>query len=217
MSAVDELREARLDLLRAQTRHESAEAGYAELKLEELTREHNVARNTGAEDNIFTFASDITDENVYKAIQTLGIFSRRRPGSDITMYLTSRGGSTFAGFALYDFISELREKGHKVTIHVLGYAMSMAVTLLQAADERVLSRNGWLLIHEVSVSELGQMTTAELADNVRQSKSIQKRMFDLVAQRSNMTSAAIQRKANKNDWLMTPEEALKHGFIDRIA
>lgn len=216
MSAIDELREARLSLLREQTRHESFEADYAELKLSELRREQNVAMNTGAEDNCFTFAGSVNDENVYKAMQTLGIFSRRSPGCDITIYLTSPGGNTYAGFAFYDFLKDLQMKGHKIIIHVFGYAMSMAVPILQAADERILSRNAFLLIHEVS-AEMERMTTAQHTDNLKQTQMIQKRMYDLCSARSNMTTAAMQRKSKKFDWLMDAEEALKHGLIDRIA
>jgi ATP-dependent protease ClpP protease subunit len=216
MSAIDELRAARLDLLREQTRHEKFEADYAEMKLGELKRAEDVAMNTGAEDNIFTFAGPVNDENVYKAMQTLGIFSRRDPNCTITIYLTSPGGSTYAGFAFHDFLKELQVKGHRIIIHVFGYAMSMAVPIFQAADERILSRNAFLLIHEVS-AEMERMTTAQHTDNLKQTQMIQKKMYDLCSEKSNMTTAAMQRKSKKFDWLMDAEEALKHGLCDRIA
>lgn len=216
MSAVDELREARLDLLRAQTRHESLEADYAELKLDELKRETAVAKNTGAEENIFTFASEINEKTVYQAIQTLGIFSRRNPGCHITMYLTSNGGQGMAGFALFDYIRELRAKGHTVTIHALGYAMSMAVTLLQAADERVLSKNGFILIHEASFDP-GHGSYSDHADQVKRTEMLQDKVFAALAERSTLSVAQIKRKATKNEWQLDAEEALRVGLIDRIS
>jgi len=216
MSAIDELREARLDLLRAQTRHSNFEGDYAELKVAELRREHNVAANSAPEDNILTFAGEITDQTAYKAIQTLGIFHRRDPKCDITILLTSPGGSGYAGFGMYDYINELRELGHKVTIKVLGYAMSMAVTLLQAADERVMAKNAFLLVHEAALDP-GFGSYADQKDRLAHTKRLQDKVFASLATRSTLTLATIKRRAHKNDWLIDAEEALKLGLVDRLS
>lgn len=215
MSAVDELRAARLDLLREQTRHEKFEADYAEMKVAELARESAVSSNSAPEDNILTFAGEITDKTAYQAIQTLGIFHRRQPGCDITILLTSPGGSGYAGFALFDYLNELREMGHKITIKVLGYAMSMAATLLQAADERIIARNAFLMIHEAGLDP-GFGSYADQKDRLAHTKRLQDKVFGEIAERSSLSLATIKRKAHKNDWLIDAEEALKHGLVDRI-
>lgn len=215
-SSSDELRTARIDLYKAEARHATLEGDYAALKIAEETRKQRVDANSAPEDNILTFAGDVTDKSVYTAIQTLGIFSRREPGCDITILLTTPGGSVLAGFALYDYIRQLREKGHKVTIQVIGYAMSMGVTLLQAADERLISPNSFLLIHETSGGG-ENMTFSQAKDNLKHAQMMQDKMFETLAERGNLTSRQLKAKAARTDWLIDSKEALKHGLVDSIA
>lgn len=213
---LEEIRTAKLAKLEAETRRDMLEGDYAALKIAELKREQDIIGNNPGEDNIFSFAGPINDKTVYQAITTLSTFSRRTPGCDITIFLTSPGGSGMAGFALYDYIGQLKAKGHKVTIHVIGYAMSMAVTLLQCASERVISPNSFLLIHEASFDP-GEGSTSEHEDHIRRTKMVQERVFRALAQRSNLKIEHIRRKARKNEWMLDAEEALKYGLVDRIS
>lgn len=213
----EDIRAARLAQIEAETRHARLEGDYAELKIAEERRKQAVDANSAPEDNILTFAGDISDKSVYTAIQTLGIFSRRTPGCDIKILLSSPGGSVLAGFALYDYINALKDEGgHKVTIQVVGYAMSMAVTVLQAASERIISPNAFLLIHETS-GDNGTMTFSQAKENLKHAEKMQDKMFGALANASNMTVRQLKAKANKSDWLIDSEEALKHGLVDRIA
>lgn len=215
-STNDELRLAKIRQLEADTRHAILEGDYAVLKIQELTREQGIAGNHPGEDNIFTFYGEVNDKNVHQAMIALSTFSRRTPGCDITIYLTTEGGSGMAGFALYDYIRQLEAKGHKVTIVAIGYCMSMGVTLLQAATDRVATPNTTLLVHEASFDP-GHASTSEHEDRVRRTKNLQDRVFAALSEKSNLSVAQIRRKARKNEWEMNAEEALRVGLIDRIA
>ena len=131
-------------------------------------------------------------------------------------YYSSIVASVLAGFALFDTIRELSARGHKMTIQVMGYAMSMAVAVLQAADERVMSPNSFLLIHEIS-HESENMSLSQHKDNVKHSTMMQNKMFGLLEARSSMTARKLKAKAARTDWLIDSKEALSVGLVDRIS
>jgi len=211
-----ELRAARIRLMNAEALSKELAAEFGKIQVEEATRNWGLEKNSAHADHIFTFANEVRNDTVQNCIRTLDVWARQTPGCDITLMLNSPGGDAFAGFALIDYLNGLRERGHKVIIKVIGAAMSMAVTILQAADERVIGPNGYLMIHEASL-QLGNLSYAEMVDQTKRTERIQNRVFAILAERSKMKASAIKAKAKKNDWLLDAEEALKYGFVDRIS
>jgi ATP-dependent protease ClpP protease subunit len=62
----------------------------------------------------------------------------------ITILMNNAGGDEIHGLAIADAITLVKSK---VTIKVLGHAMSMGSIILQAADERLLAPNASVMIH----------------------------------------------------------------------
>lgn len=62
----------------------------------------------------------------------------------INIIMNNIGGDLYHGMAIYDAISNC--KNH-VTIRVCGYAMSMGSIILQAADQRIMTRHSRIMIH----------------------------------------------------------------------
>ena len=128
--------------------------------------------------------------------------------------LNSPGGNVFAGLALYDAITDLKARGHKVTTVARGYAASMGGILLQAGTERVVGANAQVLIHEVSTMDSGK--TSELEDNLKFQKKLQDRLLAILAERSTLTKAQIARRWKKTDWWLDADECIEYGIADRI-
>jgi len=212
----EELRAARIRLMNAEALSKELAAEFGRIQVEEATRNWGLEKNSAHADRIFTFANIVRNETVQQCMRTLDVWARQEPGCDITLVLNSPGGDAFAGFALIDFLNGLRDRGHKITIKVIGAAMSMAVTILQAADERIIGPNGYLMIHEASL-ELGDLSYSEMVDQSKRTERIQNRVFNILAERSTLSVSNIKRRAKKNDWLLDAEEALRYGFVDRIA
>ena len=212
----EELRAARIRLMNAEALSKELAAEFGKIQVEEATRNWGLEKNSAHAEHIFTFANIVRNDTVQNCMRTLDVWARQEPGCDITIVLNSPGGDAFAGFALIDYLTGLRERGHKVTIKVLGAAMSMEVTILQAADERIIGKNGYLMIHEASL-EIGEVSFAEMVDQTKRTERIQNRVFGILAERSTLSMTAIKRRAKKNDWLLDADEALEHGFVDRIA
>lgn len=183
----------------------------------ELARDERMERDSLASLNasqIYHFFEPVTYGAVEDAINWLGLWSRRNPGSTITIVFNSPGGGVFPGFALFDFLRDLSAKGHHVITEVRGFAASMGSILLQAGDERVIGKNAHIMIHEVSSMAIGK--ASELEDTVELVKKFQAKALSIYSERSTMTKNQISRKWKRKDWWIDAEEAVELGFADRI-
>lgn len=86
--------------------------------------------------------SEIEEESAKRTIKNLHILDQKE--GIITMFINSPGGSLYHGMAIYDAIKAC--KNH-VKIVVYGEASSAASFILQAADERIISSNAYIMLH----------------------------------------------------------------------
>lgn len=164
--------------------------------------------------HVYNFTEPVAGSSVGKCMTQLDVWKRIDPGCDITIVFNSPGGSVIDGMALFDYILQLRDAGHKITTKAMGYAASMAGILLQAGDVRQMGREAYLLIHEISTVTGGTM--GQIEDEVTFLKMIQKRIVDIFAVRSKISRAKIERGWKRKDWWLDSTEALKLGFVDEV-
>ncbi|HMA35387.1 MAG TPA: ATP-dependent Clp protease proteolytic subunit [Chloroflexia bacterium] len=99
----------------------------------------------------FYFLGDIDDEAAQRFSQSLllmAIARRDDPGSPITVYINSGGGSVGSGIAIMEMIYKTRAD-YGVTIHtvVTGFAYSMGAIVFQAGDRRLMGAYSTLMLH----------------------------------------------------------------------
>lgn len=181
----------------------------AETALANLASENILAGDA----NQLLFFFPVDWRSVHIARRALEAFSRK-PGSDVTIYINSPGGSVIDGLALMDSIHALRERGHKVTTVAMGMAASMGGFLLQAGDRRVITANSRILIHRISRIFAG--TGAEVADQKEMMQKLESRAMPLLCGRSKLTVQEVYDRSKNRDWWLTAQEALELGFVDEI-
>lgn len=186
----------------------------ARIGLAEMQREHRDAEASASESGVYHFMNAVGAESSKMCILTLDMWSRRRPGTDFKIVFNSPGGSVFHGLALYDFIDELKDRGHTITTVARGMAASMGGILLQAGDTRIIGANAHMLIHEVSAMEAGKVS--EMEEQLEFTKRLQKRCLNILASRSTMNPAQISRRWKKHDWWLDANEVVELGFADEI-
>ena len=173
--------------------------------------------------HLYRFVTDVTDISAQVCMTTLARWSRLNPKCDIEVVFNSPGGSIIEGFALFDFIQDLRRSGHKVKTKTIGYAASMAGVLLQAGDERVMGRESWILIHEASFGA-GYGKIGAVEDTVDWVKKMCERIAEIFADRAakaikgdkKKILAFVKKNWERKDFWISAPEALKYGFVDRI-
>jgi ATP-dependent Clp protease protease subunit len=153
---------------------------------------------------------------VQSCIQTLTKWSRYDPECAITIVFTSPGGEVVAGMALFDFLNELRGKGHFLTGITRGYAASMAGILMQAFDRRIIGAQSWVLIHEISGGIMGDF--GEMEDRLEWVRRVQDRILDVFAERSNgkKTRKDFAKAWSRKDFWLSADDCIAWGVCDEI-
>lgn len=164
--------------------------------------------------HVYMFGEDVNTESVTEAMVTLAEWYRHDPETAIEIVFTSPGGYCLQGLGFYDFIRDLVRQGASIETRAVGYACSMAGVLLQAGSTRSISRNSWLMIHEVSSTTWGKVS--ELVDDLTFMKRLQTQCFKVLASRSVLTRSEIMERCERKDWWLSSSEALTLGFVDTI-
>jgi len=198
----------------AEARKLQAEADSAELSHDKAKRSREKELLTDEENYLYRFSKDVGAHSVQACMSKLTEWHRDNSECNIEIVFSSPGGSIIDGFELFDFIQELRNKGHIVTTGSLGMAASMAGVLLQAGDVRWIGHQSWLMIHRAAFGAIGK--TYEIEDEVKLVKRIEGRILDIFTSRSNLTNRKIKRNWDRKDWWINADEALEVGLVDEV-
>ena len=199
---------------KAETRKTLAEAGKAEIEYQKAYQSRQKELMTDEENYLYRFSKEVGSNSVQSCMSKLTQWHRRDPECDIEIVFSSPGGSIIDGFELFDFIQELRQKGHKVTTGSLGMAASMAGILLQAGDVRWIGHQAWMMIHRAAFGAIGK--TFEVEDEVKLVKRIEERIVDIFTSRSRLTKQKIKRNWDRKDWWIDADECLALGLVDEV-
>lgn len=203
------------ELFEAQRRQADTETALKQVELEVGQRVWDIQQATPGEAGEFIFYADVDERSVYATLQNLENYSRRNPGKPMTLVFDSPGGSIFDGLHLYDFLQEIKRRGHHLTTRSLGMAASMGAILLQAGNHREMSRNGFMLIHEASAFAGGKLTT--MKDETALIQRLEDKLVDILAERSTLSVRQLKTKMNRKDYWLDAPEALSVGLIDAIS
>ena len=163
---------------------------------------------------LYRFNDKVSKDTVRHCMETLTEWHRLDPECTIEIIFSSPGGSIIDGFELFDFLQDLRNKGHHLTTGTLGYAASMAGVLLQAGDVRWVGQQAWIMIHRAAFGAWGK--TYEIEDEVKFIQRIEERILAIFTSRSNLTKNKIKRNWDRKDWWISADEALTMNLVDEI-
>lgn len=185
-----------------------------ELENWKLRTEKNLISESPTARGFFHLFDGVDDATVYDLMHRMDTWSAIHPNVPITFCINCPGGSVISGNALFDFLLELRRRGHHLTTKCIGMAASMGGILFQAGDERVITPRSWVLIHEVQGIVAGSFS--EMEDDMRFNERLQEQALAILVERSTLSKRAIKAKWRKKDWWIDSAEAIKFGFADRI-
>lgn len=221
VNAEIELKIAETRRTEAEARKTEAEASKAEYEAHkaqidyERSAKNRIKELSLDEENfLYRFSGQVNEASVRKCIGKLTEWHRAEPKCNIEIVFSSPGGSIIDGFELFDFIQDLRSKGHFITTGSLGMAASMAGILLQSGDYRWIGHQAWLMIHRAAFGAIGK--TYEVEDEVKLIKRIENRILDIFIKRSKLTKLKIKRNWDRKDWWIDADESLSLGLVDEI-
>jgi ATP-dependent Clp protease protease subunit len=157
-------------------------------------------------DDTIYFYAEVTTETAARLIGLLQTAVPRRKPMRIDLF--SDGGDAHAGLALFD---TLRAIPYDLEVRVVGCCASAATLILMAAKTRIMTKNSYLLIHEVSTSFEGTRANLQIElDNTNTINNSYQSIYE-----ANSADINI-RKEMQTDKLMTAIEALRNGLVDVV-
>ncbi|MBI2894157.1 MAG: ATP-dependent Clp protease proteolytic subunit [Deltaproteobacteria bacterium] len=164
------------------------------------------------ENRIIYMSGDIVTTTADYVVSRLLILDSIDHDAEIKLYISSFGGSVYAGLAIYDAMQLVEAP---VSTYCIGPAFSMAAWILAAGEpgRRSATPNSRIMLHQASAGLVGSTTDIKIAaENVIKNQAL---MVDLLRRHTARPVDEIARMIERDLW-MTPEEALDFGLIDFV-
>lgn len=142
-------------------------------------------------------------------------------GGDVTLNIASEGGSYFEGLTMASMISTYKGK---TTAKGIGIVASAATVVFLAADEKILTKNSFFMIHSAWAGAEGN--AKEISKTVELLSKVDEQMVNiytaqmeskgkLINNSIDETKAYVKEMMQAETWL-SAEEAVDLGFADYI-
>ena len=163
-------------------------------------------------ERIIFLGTAIDDMVANLVVAQLLLLDSENPEKDIMLYINSPGGSVTAGFAIYDTMQHIRAD---VSTICLGQAASMGAFLLSSGTKgkRMALPHSRVLIHQPLGGAQGQATDIEI--QAQEILRIKKNLNEIMAANTGQSIKKIEKDTDR-DYIMTPQEALEYGMIDKV-
>lgn len=146
-------------------------------------------------------------------INSLGYDAATYSAPPTKVVLNSPGGYVYDALSIYDAIDGRDD----IYCIATGKCMSAATFVLLAfkPELRMATKNTTFMIHSISSMTYGK--TAQMVDDVNETKRLQKLTDAIYAGKSGITKELLGRiHREKKDLYLTAKEALKYGMISKI-
>jgi ATP-dependent Clp protease protease subunit len=164
-------------------------------------------------ENIIFLGTPIDDQVANLIIAQLLFLEAEDPERDISIYVNSPGGSITAGLAILDTMAFVRPD--IITICV-GQAASMAAVLLAMGTKgkRFSLPNSRIMIHQPSMQGLAGQA-ADIDIYAKEILRMRETLNQLLATATGQSVERVARDVDR-DYIMSPEQGVEYGMIDRV-
>ncbi|WP_025718208.1 ATP-dependent Clp endopeptidase proteolytic subunit ClpP [Paenibacillus sp. 1-18] len=163
-------------------------------------------------DRIVFVGAAIDDQLANNIIAQLLFLAAEDPEKEIYMYINSPGGSTSAGFAIYDTMQYIKPEVHTICT---GFAASFGAILLLAGakGKRSALPNSEIMIHQPHGGAQGQ--ASDIAISAKRILLIREKANRITAERTGQPLEKVEKDMDR-DFYMSAQEALEYGIIDQV-
>ena len=163
-------------------------------------------------ERIIFLGTPVDDMVANLIVAQLLLLDSENPEKDIMLYINSPGGSVTAGLAIYDTMQHIRADVQTIC---LGQAASMGAFLLCSGTKgkRMALPHSRVLIHQPLGGAQGQATDIEI--QAQEILRIKKTLNEIMASNTGQSIKKIEKDTDR-DYIMTPQEALEYGMIDKV-
>ncbi|MBS4190715.1 ATP-dependent Clp endopeptidase proteolytic subunit ClpP [Bacillus sp. FJAT-49705] len=163
-------------------------------------------------DRIIMIGDEINDHLANNVVAQLLFLAAEDPDKDISLYINSPGGSTSAGFAIFDTMQFIKPDVRTICT---GMAASFGAMLLLAGTKgkRYALPNSEIMIHQPLGGARGQATEIEIS--ARRILKLKDHLNQIISERTGQPVEKVSKDSDR-DYFMNAEEAKEYGIIDDI-
>ena len=163
-------------------------------------------------ERIIFLGTPVDDMVANLIVAQLLLLDSENPEKDIMLYINSPGGVITAGMAIYDTMNLIKADVQTIC---LGEAASMGAFLLSAGakGKRMALPSARIMIHQPLGGAQGQATDIEI--QAQEILRIKKTLNEIMASNTGQSIKKIEKDTDR-DYIMTPQEALEYGMIDKV-
>tara|TARA_Y100001938_G_scaffold141320_1_gene210879 strand:- start:506 stop:1147 length:642 start_codon:yes stop_codon:yes gene_type:complete len=175
-------------------------------------------RSVESHDNVIMFYGEVNEENaksLNKALRQMDkdlqvVKVKYGVEVPIKLYISSYGGSIFAGFSTVDTIKSL---GTPVHSYIDGAAASAATLISVVGDKRFIHRNSFMLIHQLSSMMWGKYE--EFKDEMENLDLLMARIKEIYKEHCTIPKKELTEVLKHDLWLDSAK-CVKWGLVDEI-
>ncbi|TFD94534.1 ATP-dependent Clp endopeptidase proteolytic subunit ClpP [Jeotgalibacillus sp. R-1-5s-1] len=163
-------------------------------------------------DRIIMVSEEINDQMANSIVAQLLFLAADNPEKEISLYINSPGGSTSAGFAIYDTMQYIQPDVRTICT---GMAASFGAMLLIGGTKgkRMALPNSEIMIHQPLGGARGQATDLEIS--AKRILKLRKHINQIISDRTGQPVEKVAADTDR-DYFMTAEEAMEYGIVDEI-
>ena len=156
------------------------------------------------------FIDDQIDEDSSSSVIGQLMFLDSQNNDEITMVITSPGGSVYHGLSIIDTMNMIKSP---VKVVCMGMAASMGAMILSAGAKgrRFASKSARIMIH--SVSSWAQGTYHDMKIDIAETEYLQKYLINMLSENTGKSKQKIAKDMERDKWF-SAEEAKVYGLID---
>lgn len=137
----------------------------------------------------------------------------RQDATEIHIYINSYGGSVFEGTAIYNQLK--RHPAHK-TVHIDGFACSIASVIAMSGDTVIMPRNTLIMIHNMWMGVCGNAAELRKAADDLDTINAAGRQAYLDKSGGKLDEQELTGMMDRETWL-TAEQCIAYGLADQFA
>ena len=163
-------------------------------------------------ERIIFISGPIEDNLASLVIAQLIFLEADDPEKDISVYINSPGGIVTSGMAIYDTMQYIQPS---VATIAIGHAASMGALLLAAGEKgkRSALPNSKIIIHQPAGGMQGQASDIDI--HAREMLKTRDRLNQILADATGKSVKRIAKDTDR-DYIMSAEEAVEYGVIDKV-
>jgi len=133
----------------------------------------------------------------------------------LVVEIASPGGSVSEGLEIMCWLDNLSAQGKRIVTCVVANSYSIASLIMLAADMRLISKHGEVMVHNPMVPQLEYANANDLQQYVDSLRDLEGLMYELYQVFTGLDQETIKSLMD-NETYLSPDDAVKYGFAETV-